>query len=145
MNEDKKSFLEQRLLLELSEIERQIKDLEGERQALRRLLMRAQRDDLLTHQVMRKNSVGRVLIETKVLNTLRAAKAPVEASKLYRAVQTIDGNLKKNTFRSHLHRMKERGAIVNPIGLRGVWKLAPDAEKKASKGGGIRKRFTGNS
>ena len=129
MTEDKKSDFEHQLLLEIGEIERHIKDLGSEKRALQRLLMKAQRDQILKRQVTRKNSVDRVLIETKVLDVLRVENSAVVASKLFRAAQAVDVNLKKNTFRSHLHRLKERGIIMNPSGTRGLWKLVPVVSK----------------
>ena len=124
------SLYEQRLVKELAEIEKRIKELTNDKYALRRLLVKAQKDDLVNRQITRKNSANKVLIETMTLNTLRDGKTPQKTEMLFRAAKTVDTNLKRNTFRSHLHRMKKRGLIANPTNVRGTWKIVDREQQK---------------
>lgn len=64
-------------------------------------------------------------METKILATLRDSRRPQHNSALYAAALSVDRHLKKNTFRSYLHRLKKRGDIKNPNNISGQWVLVP--------------------
>ncbi len=127
MANDEISIYERRLLQEIDEIEIRIKEFQNQKQALKALLVKSQRDDIIVRQITRKNSADRILMETRILNTLRASKHPVHNSTLYKAALSVDTHLKKNTFRSYLHRLKKRGDIKNPNNRSGQWVIVPNS------------------
>jgi DNA-binding transcriptional ArsR family regulator len=114
--------LEQKLVAELADIERKIGDLQQERAAVQRMLLRARQENLLNKDVTRKNSFNRILVEEKILEILREKNRFVRTSEIFKACQTVIYSLKDQTFRSYLHRLKERGLIEPSIG-RGFWRL----------------------
>lgn len=113
---------EDRLRREIEEIERQIRELTLEKQALERQLLKARRASTVLSDVSRKNSLTRILVEEKILDALRGAKRSLSNSQLYREAQAIDADLKSSTFRTYLHRMKARGLILT-AGTNGNWRL----------------------
>ena len=118
--------LEAQILAELASIERRITNLTGEREALRRMLTRVRQQRFGNLAVTRRNSHARILIENEVLDALREANDHSLAThQLLRAATGVNPELKKTTFRSHLHRMKKRGLIRPRPGQRGVWTLPP--------------------
>ncbi len=114
---------EDRLRREIEEIERQIRELTHEKQALERQLLKARRASTALSDVSRKNSLNRILVEEKILDALRATNKSLSNSQLYRETRKIDANLNASTFRTYLHRMKVRGLIVS-AGTNGHWKAA---------------------
>lgn len=118
------SRYEKRLLLELEEIERRIRDLEVEKASIRRLLANARGRGEVARQVNRKNSVDRILVETIVVNAL-SEQQPLKSRILYQKVLGAVLSMNDSTFRSHLHRLKEKGIIINHKKTRGLWRL-PD-------------------
>ena len=122
MLEDAQSYYERRLMRAIEETEGRIKELTHERDALRRQLMQARWENSALKDVSRKNSGNRVMIETRVVDTLKASSRAVSTAKLFAVAQRVNFELKENTFRTYLHRMKEKGMIVS-VG-RGVWKVA---------------------
>lgn len=123
MAEIEESYYERRLLREIEAVEGRIRGLASEKTALQRLLVRARRERLLGQEVGRKNSIDRVLIESKVIEVLEKSPKPLSSRELYLATTSIIFPLNDNTFRSHLHRLKKRGAIENVGGRPGVWQL----------------------
>ena len=117
-----RTALEGRLLAELEEIERRIADLEGERSALRRMIMRIRQQNLSAREVTRKNSLDRVLVEKKILETLGNSEGYVRARQLLLAARSVDYSLKDVTFRSYIYRLKEKGLIESGT-IRGYWRL----------------------
>jgi hypothetical protein len=63
--------------------------------------------------VTRKNSINHILVENSVLNTLNSSGRPRKTRSLYRDAALIVGTLKEGTFRTILHRMKNRGLITS--------------------------------
>lgn len=116
------SFYEARLLRELQEIEAQMAALDQERAALKRQLMKARWESNRLRDVSRKNSASRVLVEERVLGELRKAGRPLSLVRLFEIARTADYELRENTFRSHLHRLKSKGLVENP--KRGYWRIA---------------------
>lgn len=112
---------EARLQRDIREIEIEIRSLQDSKQVLQRLLMEARRRDGFSRPVKRRNSVDRVMIETAIRRALYG-KASVKSRDIYEEAKKVSSDLKHSTFRSHLHRMKEKGLILQHG--RGAWKLA---------------------
>ena len=121
MPESPPSPYEARIVREIEAIETQIKELELEREALRRQLMKARWENSSLRDVSRKNSASRVMVELRVLAELERATRPVPVSRLFDAAKQATYDLRENTFRTYLHRLKEKGLIENPT--RGCWRL----------------------
>jgi len=130
MSDDQNYFLERRLLNEIAQLERKIAELELERDGLKRVLTRVKRENLAAHEVGRRNSVDRVLIESRLLEYLRHAGRAVSSGELYNVAKNINPKLKETTFRSHLHRMKKKNMIANAKFKRGMWIAFDENESK---------------
>ena len=115
--------IEEALLRQLSEIESKIKSLDGERLALERLLWRARRENGVSRDVARKNSVTRILGEEQVIQALRQAAKPLSAQVLYVHVSRVVPNLNRSTFRTHLKRMRDKAIIRQRPVHGGSWEL----------------------
>jgi len=116
--------LEKQLLNEISAIDARIAELGQERAALERLLTKARRQNVELRDVTRRNSVGRILIEKKIIETLQGSRNGLHASLLFNDTKVDYPALKPVTFRSYLHRLKEREEIKPVPGRRGVWEIA---------------------
>ena len=112
--------LEARLLHDLREIEREISMLNESRRALQRLLANARAPGRTIPAVRRRNSLDRVMIEAAIRHAL-SDEASVKSRDLYDHARKTSEGLKYSTFRSYLHRMKERGFIQQQG--RGAWSL----------------------
>ena len=121
MKPEDRNLLETHLLAELTDVEQQIAKLEAQRDALRDLVLKARRENATLRDVTRKNSFDRILIESRVMNLLRAATKPVPARRLYWAAAEINPRLRNTTFRSHLHRLKSKGLIESKV--HGEWSV----------------------
>ena len=121
-DEDKAVMLyEVNLQRDIQEIEREIIVLQDSKRALQRLLMDSRGRGKSEPVVKRRNSVDRVMIETAIRRALYG-KTSVKSRDIYEHVKKVSHDLKHSTFRSYLHRMKERGLILQHG--RGAWKLA---------------------
>lgn len=118
------SPLERALTQELSEVEARIKELQDEAAALRRQIGKAAAKRHGLEFASRKNSLNRVLAENSVIEALRDAQGPLSNDSLFKKARLTNTSLKPNTFRTYLHRMKLRGAILTARRA-GEWKL-PD-------------------
>jgi phage-related tail protein len=123
MQDDPKTYYERRLMQAIEEIEARIKELQDEKAALMRQLRVARWESDSLKDVNRKNSGVRVMVERRVLDALRAAKKPVTSDALYREALKANFELKDGTFRTYLHRMKEKG-LLQSAGW-GLWRLPP--------------------
>lgn len=112
---------EARLQRDIQEIENEIKRLHDTKYVLQRLLMEARSRDGFRPPVKRRNSVDRVMIETAIRRALYG-KASVKSRDIYEEAKKVSSDLKHSTFRSHLHRMKEKGLVLQHG--RGAWTLA---------------------
>lgn len=123
MDDEEKAIrlYEARIQRDIQEIEREIIRLRDSKEVLQRLLMEARRRDGFRPPVKRRNSVDRVMIETAIRRALYG-KASVKSRDIYEEVKKVSSDLKHSTFRSYLHRMKEKGLILQHG--RGAWKLA---------------------
>jgi hypothetical protein len=117
------SRLEEALTQELSEVLLRIKELEAEAAALRRQIAKAAAKREGLEFATRKNSLNRVLAESSVIESLRAADRPLRTYDLYKIARQSNSSLKENTFRTYLHRMKKRGLIRNANRV-GEWRLS---------------------
>jgi hypothetical protein len=132
MADETSPILEKRLMLELSIINTKLRELELEKLSLERLLVRVRREDVANYEVGRKNSAKRLLVEKAVLNRLAAANGKsVTSNDLWLAANNIELRLNPSTFRSYLHRMKEKGMIETGY-LYGRWKLPSPSEGEGS-------------
>ena len=117
--------LEKRIREEIAERQVKIRDLQNEIRSFEQMLLKARRQNELVKRVdvTRRNSVGRVLIESSVLETLAQTGRIRGTRSLYQDACLIVGTLKEGTFRTTLHRMKNRGLIVS-VG-NGKWQITP--------------------
>ena len=115
--------LEAPLLAELARIERGIADLEAQRATLQGMITRYRQENIPLKDVSRKNSFKRIITEKKILETIAATPTHARADAIFRAACTVHFGLKESTFRSYLHRLKERG-LIESSRERGYWKFA---------------------
>ena len=116
--------LELRILTEISEIREKIQRLNSDQRALEDFLARVRSENLGLQDVTRKNSYSRIIVENRVLGALSAANSPVSGTILFHEAKSVNHWLKEDTFRSYLHRMKQRN-LIQPAGRRGFWVLPP--------------------
>ena len=116
--------VETELLRRLTDIEKQITDLEAERKAVQRLLVKVRSDNAGVKDVTRRNSLSRIIIEHCIIETSTNSGTPVPSTTLFRQAKAEVRDLKENTFRSHLHRMKAKG-LIEPLYSGGPWRLRP--------------------
>lgn len=116
---DTSSYYERRLIREIEDIELRMKELSDERDALRRQLIKARWENHHLRDVNRKNSASRVMVEQRVLSALEQASKPLTSSQLFEIARIANFELKENTFRTHLHRMKAK-ELIKSVG-RGRW------------------------
>lgn len=119
--------VEQKILHEIADRKRQIVALEQEIDLFERMLRKSREQQVLIRQtdVTRKNSINRILIENSVLNSLKASVRPRGTRSLYRDAALIVGTLKEGTFRTIIHRMKNRQLIASVSD--GKWQIAASA------------------
>lgn len=117
-------YYEDRLVREIEALQAQITQLEAEKSALQRQLQKARREEAVRASDGRKNSGDRILVEAKVQQALESAKGPLSIRELYLKASFTVGTIKEPTFRSYVHRMKERGIIKQSRGRRGYYELA---------------------
>lgn len=129
MSEELSTYYERRLMREIEEIEGRIRDLTIERDALQRQLMKARRESASLKDVSRKNSANRVLIENRVTEALSKSSKPLSTATLFREGLRANFELKDNSFRTYLHRMKEKG-MIRSVG-RGLWKISESDDGQA--------------
>jgi hypothetical protein len=117
--------LEKRILEEIADRERKVRELQDEIEMYRRMLLKARQQNELTRRVdvTRKNSVNRILIENAVLQSLKQTGRIRGTRSLYRDACLMVSTLKESTFRTILHRMKNRGLISSASN--GKWQISP--------------------
>ena len=123
MNDDKLTYFEKRLEAELEAIEARIKELTIEKSAIARQLSKARAEKEGLQHSTRKNSLNRVLAENSVIKALRTYNEPLSTRELYRLARLTNFDLKENTFRTYLNRMKNKG-LIKPDRRFGYWALA---------------------
>jgi hypothetical protein len=126
--------LEKRIHQEIADRERRVRELQDEIHTYRRMLLKARQQNELIKRVdvTRKNSVNRILIENSVLESLRQAGKVRSTRSLYRDACLVVGNLRNGTFRTILHRMKNR-ELISSVGD-GRWqiRISTQAHQEAS-------------
>lgn len=116
--------MEAQIRTQLAEIDRRILNLLEIRDGLQRVLGQTLNRLTGDQRDARWNSHNRLVVESKILEMLENAQGtPVRTQDLFGAAKTASPNLKYSTFRSHLHRLKERGLIGPPFKMHGYWKL----------------------
>jgi len=116
---------ERRLLDEVKKVDREISSLQDQRNALVKLLARARAERHAERDmtILRSSSIDRIAIETKILQVLEKNKKPTAAKEIYSSVLSSFPGLKESTFRSHLHRLKNKQRIHPAKRQRGFWML----------------------
>ena len=115
-----------KLEAEIRAIDLRIADLAAEKHALTRVLERTKSEIFPAVGPTRKNSFTKILIEQEILQTLRHRQVPVSSADLLAAARSVRYTLKPVTFRTHLHRLKAKGLIVNSdVKGRGHWSIVP--------------------
>lgn len=113
--------IEGRIQQEIEKLNNEINNLIRQRNAYEAMLARVRREDANLRDVTRKNSISRIMIESRVMEMLGAEKR-VSGADLYRDAKYADSRLNYSTFRTQLFRMKDKGMIENVD--RGWWKLS---------------------
>ena len=127
MEDEHLSYFEGRIISEIEEIESRIKSLTSEKYALQRQLAKARAQRTGIQNVTRKNSINRVLAENAVISALRASKKSLTTSELYRSALSTNFDLKPTTFRTYLHRMKNKG-MIKTARSSGSWELSAESK-----------------
>lgn len=119
------TVLEEQLQAQLGEIGREIAKLMAERDALQRVLTRVSGQNDVGHKGLRRNSHSRLLVEKRILETIRAAEGKSLSTRdLLKEARAANPKLKETTFRSHLHRLKKRALVTPHAERRGHWQYA---------------------
>ncbi len=129
MGEAAETYYERRLMREIEELERRISELTQEQHALKRQLVKARWENNSLKDVSRKNSANRVMIENRVLEALKKSSKACSTAMLFKEGLRANVELRENTFRTYLHRMKQKG-LIRSSG-RGMWRL-PEGETNPS-------------
>lgn len=114
---------EDEIVAQIADIERRIHDLMKERDALGRLLIKFRQRESHVRDVSRKNSVNRILIERQIIEYISKYNKPISSSDLFKIARVVDPDLKDSTFRSHIHRLFQKG-LVRKGRERGYWTRA---------------------
>jgi len=133
MNSVSKNDLEFQVLEQLREITRRRAELEAEERGLLSLLAKVRSKTVKTREVTRKNSATRILIEDRILETLRRAPEGVPTRVLGREVAYFFPSVKGATFRSYLHRLSARGHVEPAQGRTAAWQLTKTYRESLSK------------
>lgn len=112
---------EQRLISEMEEIDLRIQELLQEKSVLQRLLIKARWERDVLSDVTRKNSANRIMIERRIIDFLKKEKS-ASISHLYKESLKVNYNLKYNSFRTYINRMKQKG-FIESSGW-GKWRMA---------------------
>lgn len=118
-------YLENRLILEISSVEKKIGELTVEKRTLERLLLKARAVKVQKAEAVRSTSATRIVIERLIMDLLHQQKE--KQFRTHEILQFVRGTnfaFKESTLRSHLHRMKLKGLIVNPYNHAGRWVAA---------------------
>ena len=129
---DNLTFFEKRIAAELQLIDEKMASLEKERAVLRRQLAKARSEKYGLETTTRKNSLNRVFTENTVIHALRTEGKPLTTAYLFKCALVINNELKENTFRTYLHRMKSRGLIKTARHV-GSWELADKGQTPATE------------
>lgn len=114
------STFEDQIHSAIEKINDAVRELLRDKAALERQLILARREDTSIRDVSRKNSVNRIMIEKRIISALER-KPNRSTHTLYKEAKEVSFDLRENTFRTQLHRMKNKG-LIQTAG-RGKWLL----------------------
>jgi hypothetical protein len=118
------SDLATQTLAEIAEIDRRIASLVELRDGLKRVFVNASQGEF-TEAHPKMSDSRRTIIEHVVVGMLAKADGYcLKTRELFEGARTISAHLKYVTFRSYLHRLKQRGVISSENAEYGSWKLA---------------------
>lgn len=127
--DSKLSQFESRLLKEIEYLDEKLRSLQDEKRTLSRLLAKARAENAGLALVTRKNSINRVLAENSIIASLKNSSSAISTGKLYLDAKTTNFDLKESTFRSYLHRMKNKGMIKASRLYARYWVLPDNNER----------------
>lgn len=111
---------EERLVVEISAIDRRVSELITEKAALTRQLLKAREQRAALRDVTRINSGQRVIVEDSILEFLKQRGQKSSPTDILAHVRkTAVHDLNSNTLRTYLWRMREKGVLTNTE--RGYW------------------------
>jgi|GEM_PF-3291656 len=116
------SVYERRLEKEIALLDKQIAELTKEKEALQRQLRKERITNSPFKDVNRKNSISRIMVENRIIEILAYLQKPMSVRKLYEETKHVNFELKENTFRTYLHRLKEKDIIERGKNT-GEWKI----------------------
>jgi hypothetical protein len=115
-------------LAEIAEIDRRIASLVELRDGLKRVFVNASKSDFAQTPHTQMSDSRRAMIEHVIVGMLAKADGYcLKTKELFEGARTISAHLKYVTFRSYLHRLKQRGVISSENAEYGSWRLAESA------------------
>jgi predicted transcriptional regulator len=119
------SGLAAQTLAEIAEIDRRIASLIELRDGLKRVFMNASGRELGESPGTEPVESRRSMMEHVILEMLeKADDCCLKTRELFAGARAISAHLKYVTFRSQLHRLKQRGLITTENAGHGSWRLA---------------------
>ena len=119
------SELATQTLAEIAEIDRRIASLVELRDGLKRVFVNASQGEFAEAPHPQMSDSRRTMIEHVIVGMLAKADGYcLKTKELFEGARTISAHLKYVTFRSYLHRLKQRGVISSETAEYGSWKLA---------------------
>jgi hypothetical protein len=115
-------------LAEIAEIDRRIASLVELRDGLKRVFVNASKSGFAETPLTQMSDTRRTIIEHVIVGMLAKADGYcLKTKELFEGARTISTHLKYVTFRSYLHRLKQRGVISSENTEYGSWRLAESA------------------
>jgi predicted transcriptional regulator len=114
-------------LAEIAEIDRRIASLIELRDGLKRVFVNASRGDVAEIPCTQLDGSRRAMVECIILDMLESADGRcLKTRELFEGARAVSAHLKYVTFRSYLHRLKQRGVISAADTAYGAWRLVGD-------------------
>jgi predicted transcriptional regulator len=124
------SGLATQTLAEIAEIDRRIASLIELRDGLKRVFARVSTSGPAETAHVHPERSRSALIEQITIEMLEAADGrAMKTRELFETARRASPHLKYVTFRSYLHRLKQRGVITSENADHGSWRLSPDLER----------------
>ena len=118
------SGLAAQTLAEIAEIDRRIASLVELRDGLKRVFLNASKGGLGAVAGAQLNDIRRSMIDHVILEMLEKSDGcSMKTRDLFDGARSVSAHLKYVTFRSHLHRLKQRGLITAENVEYGSWRL----------------------
>lgn len=122
------SGLAAQTLAEIAELDRRIASLVELRDGLKRVFMNASNGTLGDAPEIQLSESRRPMMEIVILEMLEKADGHcLKTRELFEGARTVSAHLKYVTFRSYLHRLKQRGLITGENAKYGSWTLTEGA------------------